>query len=191
MRGWLTVLTKESAVSRYRTGIFVASSEPDVAKRAFDHVQSNFSQLSLAFLAPSAYSELLAGRAQPFWTEDLRAHPIQSLRALRKLNFDLAFVLLAGRPTFHKAKLAAFLLNTRRVVIYTEDGNSIVVDRAHWNALIRLLRNQCRFCRVGSILFIPFGFLYLLGRTFWLCKRHKEVNWQARDSEASTIRPIT
>jgi hypothetical protein len=191
MRGWFTVLTKEKGLSSYRTGILVASAEPELVKLTADHIQSSFPGLDLSFLAPSQYSEFLAGRGQTLWTDGLKAHPARSLRSLRQLSFDLVFVLLAGRPTFRKAKLAAFVLNPRRIIIYTEDGNSIVVDRAHWKAILRLLGNRSRFYRFGSVLFIPIGFLYLAGRTIWLCKRGREADVRARAKDDSTVRPTT
>ena len=189
MRGWFTVLTKEKALSSYRTGILVASAEPELVKIVLEHIQLTFPGLNLSFLAPSPYSELWANRGQAFWTDDLKTHPLRSLRSLRQSSFDLVFVLLAGRPSFRKAKLAAFLLKPRRFIIYTEDGNSIVVDRTYRKSILRLLRNRSRFYRFGSVLFIPIGFLYLAVRTMWLCKRGKEVDGRDTLNDGSATRP--
>lgn len=191
MRGWLTVTTRENSLSTYRTGILVASAEPELVKIVHDHIRSRFPVLDLAFLAPSSYGEFLVGLGQRFWIDEMKRHPARSLSELRKHEFDLAFVLLDGRPTFRKAKIAAFLLNSRRVIIYTGDGNSIVVDRAHWKALLQFWHNRGKAFRLGSVLFIPFGFLYLLARTVWLCRRRQKVNRPATNDENSAARPLT
>ncbi len=171
MRGCFSLLTREADVNRYRTGIFVASAEPDVISKVLVELERKFPQLTFTYLAPFMYRDLLMGRGEAVWIDDVKAHPARSLRELRERKFDVAFLVLAGRPTFRKAKLAGFLLNPRRLVICTEDGSSFLADRAHWKAMLRHIRARWKRYPAGAVLFVPFGFLYLAGRTLWLRRR--------------------
>ncbi len=176
MRGLLSLLTKEDELPGYRTGIFVASAEPDVVARVFPILQEQFPEVSFAFLVSRAYAALfpwmteVCASEEVLWIEQIKASPIRWLIALRKRRFDLCVMLWSGRPTFRMSKIAAFLLKAHRVIVYDENGDSVVLDRTNWNYIILRTTSRVRQWHPPRP-FYPFGFLYLLGRTLWLTTR--------------------
>src|ERR1700740_1138737 len=137
MRGLFSLLTKEDELPAYRTGIFVASAEPDVVARVFPILQEQFPEVSFAFLVSRAYAELFPwmagvwGSAEVVWIDQIKANPIRWLIALRKRRFDLCVMLWSGRPTFRMSKIAALLLKARRVIVCDENRDSVVLDRTN------------------------------------------------------------
>jgi len=170
MRGLLTLLTKETSLRQYRSGIFVASAAPDSVKKILPLVQTELPDVTLAHLAPMAYVDLFSG-GETIWLEDVKAAPISSLLKLRRRKFDLVILLLPGTPTFRKLKLASLILKPRRFIIYNENADVLLVDRARWKDLRKLVLRRTRMYYPGSLLFFPFGLVYLLGRTLWLMSR--------------------
>jgi hypothetical protein len=176
MRGLLNLFTKEQELRGHRTGIFVASAEPDVVAKALPIMQERFPEVLFTFLVSRAYAELFPsmagvwGSAEVLWIDQIKVNPIRRLIALRRRRFDLCVMLWSGRPTFRITKVAAFLLKARRVIVYDENGDSVVLDRANWKYMVSRATSLVRQWRPPRP-FYPFGFLYLLGRTLWLTAR--------------------
>lgn len=188
MRGWLSLLTKTSNLGQYRSCVFVASAEPDVIAKILPALREHFSQLSFTYLSSRAYAELFpwmekaVQNGEVFWIESLKANPVRSLAALRKRRFDLCIVVWPGRPTFLMSKIAAFWLNTRRILVYNENGDSFSIDRSNWTRV--LAHARFRFRKFPSTsLFYPIGFTYLLGRTSWLYVRGKVLTATSKRGE--------
>jgi hypothetical protein len=169
MRGWLTLLTKEKQLKKYRTGLFVATAEPELIGKVLTQVLEDFPAVSFTFAAPRDYSQLFEGRGETVWLEDIKTKPFRSIAHLRSKAFDLAVAVFAGRPTFRKPKLATFLVNPKRFIFYNEHADRIVLDRTHGRVAAAHFIEHSRYLNPGQILFIPFGFLYLAVRI--LCLR--------------------
>jgi hypothetical protein len=190
MRGWFSLLTKSDDLRTYRTCVFVASAEPDVVAKVLPLMHEKFPNLSLTFLTSRAYAERVSWMREAFskgevvWTESVKTNPLRSLAALRKRRFDFCIVMWHGRRTFLMSKIAAFWLNTRKIVVYTEKGNAFPIDRTNWKRVLAhvFLRLQ-KFPSVG--LFYPLGFIYLLGRTLWLYRRSKVLTRTSNGSRAA------
>jgi hypothetical protein len=170
MRGWLSLFTRESGCQRYRTGIVVASAEPDIIRNVLQRVQLEFPGVSFSFLGPRAYERLTENKLRAVWLEDAKVSPLRWLLGTRRQRFDMAVMVWAGQPTFRKAKLAGLLLNPRRWVIYDENADEILVDRAHWRRLVRLIASRWNRHRPGPMLH-PLGWIYLFVTTARLARR--------------------
>ena len=174
MRGFLSLLTKEGNPREYRTGLFVASAEPDVISKAKPEITKRWPAVKFTYLASEGYADEFQDEKDVLWLERVKLTPLRSLAELRRRRFDLCIVLWAGRPTFRRLKLTPWLVNAGRIVLYNEHGGSVVVDRVHWKQLLahmsRRLRRSHRYT-----LFFPFGLGYLLARTFWLSARARLV----------------
>lgn len=178
MRGWFTLLTGRCDPGTYHKGVFVASAEPDVIATILPRLRDHFPRTSFTYIASRAYAERFSAVAETFkgaevfWIESLKATPIQSLSSLRKRRFDVCIAVWQGRPTFRITKAAAFWLNARKFVVYNENGNAVALDRTNWRYLLAHIGFRLR--KFPSVrLFYPFGFMYLLARTFYLCARSK------------------
>ena len=171
MRGILSVFSKERGLAQYRTGVFLATAEEDVIAKVLPALSTQFPNVAFTFLVPDCRAELFSSAGKTLWMDEIKADPLRWLASLRKRRFEVCVVLSAGRPTYRKTKLAAFLLNARRMVIYTEGGDQLIVDRANWRSLLKYgLRRLQQSCGRMTLLF-PIGFAYLLGRTLWLSTR--------------------
>ena len=178
MRGWLSFLTTERAAASHRTGLFVASAELDIVRRAHPALVRRWPTVKFTYLAPEGYASEFGDESEVLWLEQLKLHPLQSLATLRRRKFDLCVVLSSGRPTFRKLKLSTLWLNARRTVVYNENGDSIFVDRAHWSQLCAHVAHRVKRLRPLSF-FYPIGFIYLSVRTFWLVARSRVVGRRA------------
>ena len=178
MRGWLSFLTTEPAAASHRTGLFVASGELDIVRRAHPALVRRWPAVKFTYLAPEGYAGEFGDESEVLWLEQLKLHPLRSLVTLRRRKFDLCVVLSTGRPTFRKLKLSTLLLNARRTVVYNENGDSIVLDRAHWSQLWVHVAYRVKRLRPLSF-FYPIGFIYLSVRTFWLVARSRVVGRRA------------
>lgn len=183
MRGSLSVLTRERDLQRYRIGIFIASAEPELIEKVLTTLKEEFPQVSFTPVGPRTYHEILAGFCKPLWLEDLKLRPWHTLKYLRRQRFDIAAVVLAGRPTFFKPKLLTFLINPARFIIFNENADSFVLDRAHWSTAWRQLSRRCRVFHPGPLLFVPFGFSYLLVRMLRLALSGRLTLAVARDAK--------
>jgi|SRR5581483_3697616 hypothetical protein len=183
MRGWLTLFTTERKLDRYRTGIFLATAEAELVEKVLLSLDERFPNVRFVVVGPRAYSGIFADRGTPLWLEDFKNEPLKWLRKLRRENFDLAVAVFAGRPTFRKPKLATLLLRPRRFVIYTENVDSFELDRAHWKTAFAQLFCRSRLLHPGPLLFVPFGLLYLLGRTLKF-----RIEGRVRSGHSGTLR---
>jgi hypothetical protein len=172
MRGWLSLFTTEPHESDHRTGLFVASAELDVIQRVHPVLVQRWPTVEFTYLAPEHYADEFCSESEVLCSEHLRLHPVRSLLALRRRKFDLCVVLFAGRPTFRKLKLSALWLSARRTVLYNDNGDSVVMDRAHWKQVLVQVAYIMMLSRRLS-LFYPVGFIYLGIRTLWLSTRSK------------------
>jgi hypothetical protein len=161
-------MTKERGTA-YRSGLFLASAEKDVIAKVCSGIPKQWPGVRFTVVAPQDFADQFTSE-EVLWLEQVKASPLRSIQALRRRKFDLCIVLFAGRPTFRKLKMAAVLLNARRIVVYNENGDSVPVDRAHWGALCALLLHRAKRLRPYTF-FVPFGLIYLLVRTFWLTVR--------------------
>src|SRR5690242_2394978 len=99
MRGWLSLFTNLGDVRMYRTGVFVASAEPDVMAKVLPELCRRFPRVSFTFLTSRAYTEQspwmreALNNRETLWIEALKSHPIRSLVTLRRQQFDLCIVL--------------------------------------------------------------------------------------------------
>jgi len=173
MRGWLSFLTIEPRGSAYRTGLFVASAEMDVIRRVHPALAQRWPTVEFTCLAPEGFASEFCDEREVLWLEQLKLHPLRSLSALRRRKFDLCVVLSAGRPTFRKLRFSTLWLNARRIVMYNENGDLIVMDRAHWNEFCAHV--AYRIGRWPLSFFYPMGFIYLGVRTLWLIARSRFV----------------
>jgi hypothetical protein len=171
MRGCLSLLTKERGTA-YRTGLFLASAERDIIAKIRPRIPKQWPGVHFTIVAPQAYADEFQSESDVLWLEQVRAIPLRWLRTLRRRKFDLCIVLLAGRPTFRKLKMAVLLLNTKRIVVYNENGDSVIVDRDHWGKVCAHFMHRARRLRPYTF-FVPFGITYLLLRTLWLTMRAK------------------
>jgi len=175
MRGLLSLLVRGRDSSDHRTGVFVASAEPDVIAKVLPKIRERFPQVSFSFLVSQAYAELFPwmrdvfGKQEVLWIEQIKANPVRRLAALRKQKFDLCIMLWSGRPTFRVSKIAAFCLKARKMIVYDEKGDSFILDRTSWKYM--LARASSRLPKWRPVSLYPFGFVYLLGRTLWLSAR--------------------
>jgi hypothetical protein len=177
-RGWLSFLTIEPEVSTHRTGLFVASAELDVIQKVRPALVRRWPTVEFTFLAPEGYADEFGNESEVLWLEQLKLHPLKSLVTLRRRKFDLCVVMTAGRRTFRKLKVSTLWLNARRTVVYNENGDSIVMDRAHWKQMCAYVAYRVRRWRPVSF-FYPIGFIYLSVRTFWLVVRSRFVGRKA------------
>lgn len=177
MRGGMSVFTRERRLKRYRTGVFLATAEPELIQKVLVRVREELPNVEFTPVGPRAYDGIFTGLGKPLWLDDLKLKPWHALRHLRCQRFDIAAVVLAGRPTFFKPKLLTFLLNPLRFVIFNENADSFVLDRAHWGTAWKQLVRRCRFFHLGPLLFVPFGFSYLLIRTIRLALSGKVSLW--------------
>jgi len=164
MRGWLSLFTRERNLQRYRTGIFMATAEPELIRKALGTLRQQFLEVDFTLVGPRAYDEVFRGAGKPLWLEDLKLNPLRALSRLRKQRFEIAAVVLAGRPTFFKPKLMTFFLNPARFVVFNETADGFALDLAHWKLAGSQFFRRSRFVRPGAIFFFPFGLLYLLLR---------------------------
>ena len=174
MRGLLTLLTNETNLKGYRSGIFLASYAPELVKRVLPLIQEEMPDITFTYLASMAYAHLFSPAAETVWLEEAKAEPVRTLLGLRQRKFDVVILLLTGTPTFRKLKLASLVLKPNRFIILTENADVLIVDRRRWNALRRLVVRRTKMYYPGSLLFFPFGLLYLLGRTLWLVSRARK-----------------
>jgi hypothetical protein len=188
MRGWLSLFTRTNDLGTYRTCVFVASAEPDLIAKILPSLHEHFPKISFTYLTSLAYAERFPWMANAFkngdvlWIESLKANPIRSLGSLRKRRFDLCIAVWNGRPTFLMSKVAAFWLNTRKLLVYDENGNAFAVDRENWKHMLAHVRFRLR--KFPSVsLFYPLGFPYLLGRTLYLYARGKILTRTTNRSE--------
>jgi hypothetical protein len=170
MRGWLSLFTRERDSSGYRTGIVVASAEPATVQTILAKVQREYPNVAFSFLGPRAYDDIVGERHTAIWLEDAKLNPSSWLLRTRGQEFDLAILIWPGQPTFRKAKLAGLLLNPRRWVIYDENSDKFIVDRANYRRLLRLIASRYRRGRPGPFLH-PLGWVYLLVTTAGLARR--------------------
>lgn len=170
MRGLITLFTREKNLTRYRTGVFVASTERDILEILLPQLADRFPGVVFTMLAPEAYANIVQPYGKLWGQEGLSSRPLAALAALRRSQFDVCVVTLGGRPTFRKTKLAALFFNVHRMFMYDEHGDVIPLDCGHWHALVAHLFSRCTRLHFGA-LFFPFGFTYLLIRTAWLSVR--------------------
>lgn len=166
MRGLLSLLTREHSWTDYKTGIFVASSDPAVATLALATVREKLSHVSFTSVAPRSFLKIFPSDWEFIPLEEVKDHPLHSIAELRARRSDLCVVLLPGRPMFTKAKLAAFLLNTRRIFVFNEFSELIPLDLSRptylpWHLTLRVWRRAKK-------MLLPLGFVYLVCRTCWL-----------------------
>jgi hypothetical protein len=185
MRGLFSLLTRGRNSSDYKTGIFVASSDPDVTTLALAKVNEQLSHLSFAFVAPRLYAKMLPKQRELIALDTIKAQVPRSVVQLRARRFDLCVVLLPGRPSFSKAKLLAFLLNTRRIFVFNEHNEFIPLDASHlsylpWHLTLRLWR------RAKKIL-VPFGIPYLVYQALKLKLRARRYGVKARSGQAADV----
>lgn len=175
MRGWVSLFTKEKDLAQYRTGIFVASAEADVLVRVLPELPARFPRTTFTFLVPLRHAGLFQFPGEVLWLDHMKAGRARALRDLREKRFELCVVLSTTRPTYQKTRLAALLLNTRRTVLYNEEADLLLLDRAHWKFMVKhALRPWTRLR--NRLLFFPFGFAYLLAHTWWLNRRAAACN---------------
>jgi hypothetical protein len=180
MRGWLSLLTKVHDLGTYRSCVLVATAEPDVMTKVLPALHKRFPKVSFTFLASGPYADHFSSMGEAFnkgevlWIERMKTNPIRSLTALRRRRFDLCIVVWPGRPTFLMSKVAAFWLNTRKILVYNENGDSFSIDRSNWRRVLAHARSRLRKFPSESF-FYPLGFTYLLGRTLWLYARSKSL----------------
>ena len=163
MRGFFSLLTQERDASDYQTGIFVASSDPDITTLGLTALEERLKYVSLSFVAPTSYRNLIPPRSEFLALETLKTRGFRAIRDLRARQLDFCVVLLTGQPTFRKAKIAALLLKTRRLYIFNEECELVALDRSHLGYVFWHL--SLRFGRKVKKLLFPFGFLYLLWHT--------------------------
>ncbi len=167
MRGLVSLLTRETRLGNYRTGILICSAESDVIRKVVSVLARDFPGTHFAFVVAQAYTGLFPAGEEVLLLEELKASPLRSISLLRKRRFDLCVLLSSGRPTYRKTKLAGLLLNARRMLLYNENADSMVLDRAHWTPLVKRVVRQWTRHGPQHLLF-PLGFLYLVTRTLWL-----------------------
>jgi hypothetical protein len=185
MRGWLSILTKEKNLQRYRAGVLIASAEADVIAKAAPIALQRFPNTRFTLIAPQAHSSLLPPGQEILWLEDLKARPLRSISALRRRQFDLCVVLWANRPTYRKTKFASLFLNAQRTLFYNENADSILLARGNWETL---LKHVFRHWIAGGnrLLFLPLGFPYLCGRVLWL---EIHAAWSLSTHELDSTQP--
>jgi hypothetical protein len=183
MRGVLSVFTRERSFNRFRTGVFLATAEPELIQKVLVRLKEEWPNVDFTLLGPRAYDDIFSGFGSPLWLEDVKLEPWHALKRLRRERFDIAAVVLAGRPTFLKPKLLTFLLNPLRFIIFNENADGFLFDRTHWSTAGRQMVRRCRFLHAGPVLFVPFGFSYLLLRTVGLA-----LSRQVRLSEAAKMK---
>jgi hypothetical protein len=142
MRGFFSFFSGEGDLRRYRTGVFVASAEADVIAKVLPTLSERFPRVSFTLMLPLGYAELFYWPGETLWMNEIRVSPVRWLASLRRRKFDLCIVLFPGRPTYRKTKLGALLLNSRRTIVYDENGNSFELDRAHWKPLLAHIRRR-------------------------------------------------
>jgi hypothetical protein len=129
-----------------------------LVKKILRSVQTELPDIALAHLAPMAYADLFSG-GETIWLEDVKAAPISFLRERRRRGFDVVIRVLPGNPTFPKVEAGNLILKPRRFIIYNENTDVLIVDRARWKDLRELVLRRTRMYYPGSLLFVPFGLL--------------------------------
>jgi hypothetical protein len=147
----------------FRTGILVASASPDVVRRVLAALPTRFPQTAFTYIAPDSYTLDFPGPVITF--EGIKKHPLRELRQVRRQAFDVCVVLSTPGPQFRKPKYAALLMNFRRVFVYNENCDSCELARGQWRRFWRQFAGSRRTVRSRSLLFVPFGLVYLLART--------------------------
>jgi SAM-dependent methyltransferase len=151
MRGCLSFFTKEADLASYRTGVFVASAEPDVVYRSLSTLGKRFPQVSFTFLVPKGYAGPFSWPGPVIWMEQIKTNPLGWLASFRRRKFDLCIVLFGGRPTFRKTKLAALLLNARSTFVQDENGDAFLLNLAHWKSVMAHMRRRVHKYRLGGV----------------------------------------
>jgi hypothetical protein len=170
MRGWPSVVTTERDCQQYQTGILLASAEPEIIRKVLQKLQREFPKVAFTLLGPRAYKEIFGKNSAVVWLEDIKSNPLEWIVRTRQHQFDVAVIVWAGQPTFRKAKAAGLFLNPRRWIIYDENAEQFVADRANWMRLLHLISSRWNRHRPGPILH-PFGLIYLLITTAGLARR--------------------
>ena len=186
LRGFFSLLTRERDSTDYNTGIFLASSDPDITTLAVAKVREHLPHLSFTFVAPRAYGKMFPQESELITFDAVKGHGYQSVAQLRARRFDVSVVLLPGRPSFAKAKLAAFVLNTRRIFVFNEYNELIPLDASHRAYLPLLL--VLRFWRRTKKILFPFGFAYLVYRTLKLKLRARRNGLKPAITNAADLR---
>lgn len=190
MRGLLSFFTEESNWERYRTGLFVATAQPQLAERVLKDMQNRWPQVSFALVVPRSYTPIVSSGAEIIYLEDIKARPLSWTLKLRERKFDIGVVIFGGLPIFRKPKLWFFSLKVRRSVIYNENGDSFLLDRTHWGTFWqhcawRLQTRSLVQRAVKQPFFVPFGLLYLIGRTSWLVVRARLIGRRVHVKESN------
>ena len=121
------------------------------------------------------------------------------LRSLRRKHFDGIVLFLTGDPSYWKVKLFAFLLGSRRILIFNEANDCFFFNLHQWLALIsHRIQGGCtrterstQWSRSTRILlslilksvFLPFRFLWLL--LVWLRLRVAGLGWSRKSHDCS------
>jgi len=171
MGGFFSILTREDDLKKYGKGVFLATADPRLVSNVLSLVRSQLPNANFTYIAPESYRDLICFPGETICFEELKHSPLRSLRRLRSKRFDACVSVFAGGPAFRKWKLVPFLLNVRRIVVCNESGDSFPLDRAHWRNLYRHLKLRRQQWPNSSLLFVPFGFCFLLARTAWLIGR--------------------
>ena len=171
MGGFFSILTREDDLKQYGKGVFLATAEPSLVSNVLSRVVSQLPNAKFTYIAPESYRELISFPGETICFEELKQSPLRSLRRLRGKRFDTCVSVFGGGPAFRKWKLVPFLLNVQRIVVCNERGDSFPLDRGHWRNLYRHLKLRHKQWPNSTLLFVPFGFCFLLARTAWLVGR--------------------
>lgn len=108
----------------------------------------------------------------------------ESLKLLRRNQYDTVVLCATGEPDHWKLKVMAFCLGARQVICYNEHGGAFVVSRWHWRALPSHFLHrwstpghvECAPRRIQWRRFLR-GPAKLPARLFWFAQA---IGWEAR-----------
>jgi hypothetical protein len=122
--------------------LIVQSAEPPYILKALENLRANpqFKDPSFTIFCRNKPEIVSRFQGNPLLhrivTHSETQNSFRHLLALRRQRFDAAVLFLTGDPSYWKVKMFAFLLGTRRILIFNEETDCFFFNFHQWLALI-------------------------------------------------------
>jgi hypothetical protein len=177
--------------------LVIQSAEPGYVLKALDRLERELVFINPAFTIFCRNRPEILGSFQgnPLFEQVVSHSEARGswnhLRSLRRQRFDGIVLFLTGDPSYWKVKLFAFLLGTRRILIFNEANDGFFFNLHQWLALIShriqggfypgskwSRSTRILFSLILKSVFLPFRFLWLL--LVWLRLRVAGLGWSKK-----------
>jgi len=122
--------------------LIIQSAEPAYVRRALDRLKENalFIDPRLSIFCRNRPDVIAGFQGDPMLKEILPHSEARDSwshwRALRRQRFDAIVLFLTGDPSYWKVKIFAFLLGTRRILIFNETNDCFFFNFRRWLGLM-------------------------------------------------------